>query len=214
MDCGSYILDWRHHSLDRDPVETLIRKCESATHPRYTQSAIATSAFDLLAHSPSETSSHPSIHTLQVNLHSTLLLSSERHGTGLDHERHDFVENVSRSHRGQLCIGVICRRDFDDIGGGEVDTLETTDDRADLTGRPSASLWGTSTRSKCRVNGVDIDREVNWRVLACTKRSVSSANLRNGISSGYSPTRSWIFLMMPAVPMVSISLASTISNPT
>lgn len=28
------------------------------------------------------------------------------------------------------------------------------------------------------------------------------------------PTRSWIFLMIPAVPMVSISLASTISNPT
>ena len=28
------------------------------------------------------------------------------------------------------------------------------------------------------------------------------------------PTRSWIFLMIPAVPIVSISLASTISNPT
>jgi hypothetical protein len=69
----------------------------------------------------------------------------------------------------ELCIGVVRRSDLDNISGSNVDAFKTADDGADLTGRPSTGLGGTGSRSKCWINRIDVDREVDRRVLACDK---------------------------------------------
>jgi hypothetical protein len=61
------------------------------------------------------------------------------------------------TYRSELCICVVSRGDFDDIRRCQVNALKTTDDRANLASRPATSLWGTSGRSKCRVDCVDVN---------------------------------------------------------
>jgi hypothetical protein len=71
------------------------------------------------------------------------------------------------TYSSELCIGVIRRSDFDNIRGSNVDALKPSDDSADLASRPSTGLGCTSSRSKGWINRVDVDREVDRRVLAC-----------------------------------------------
>lgn len=52
----------------------------------------------------------------------------------------------SSSHSCQLGVGVVCGSDLDDIGGDQVDTLETTDDGAELTGGPATCLGCSGSR--------------------------------------------------------------------
>jgi NAD-specific glutamate dehydrogenase len=70
------------------------------------------------------------------------------------------------TYSSELCIGVVRRSDFDNISGSDVNALKTADDGADLSSRPSTGLGGTSSRSKCWINRIDVDREVDRRVFA------------------------------------------------
>jgi hypothetical protein len=60
----------------------------------------------------------------------------------------------SRSHGGQLSIGVICWCDFDDIGGDQVDAFEAADDSAELTCSPTTGLGSAGSGSNCSLKSV------------------------------------------------------------
>jgi hypothetical protein len=69
-------------------------------------------------------------------------------------------------HGRKLRVGVVRRSNFNDIGSGQVDTLKATDDRADLASRPSSRFRRACGWSECRIDGVDVDRKIDGRVLA------------------------------------------------
>jgi hypothetical protein len=73
------------------------------------------------------------------------------------------------TYSSELCICIVRRSDFDNISSSNVDALKTADDGADLASRPSTGLGCASSRSKGWINRVDVDREVDRRVLACEK---------------------------------------------
>jgi hypothetical protein len=73
------------------------------------------------------------------------------------------------TYSSELCISVVRRSDFDNISSSNVDALKTADDGADLASRPSTGLGCAGSRSKCWINRIDVDREVDRRVLACDK---------------------------------------------
>jgi hypothetical protein len=74
--------------------------------------------------------------------------------------------SVFNYHGRKLRVGVVRRSDFNDIGSGQVNPLKAADDRADLASRPSARFRRARGRSECRVDGVDVDRQIDGRVLA------------------------------------------------
>ena len=97
---------------------------------------------------------------------------------------------MSTYHGRKLRIGVVSRSDFNDICSGQVDALKATDDRADLASRPSAGLRRTRGRSESRVDGVDVDRKIDRRVLALgtnvsnagyTQATIPSERLTNAV---------------------------------
>jgi hypothetical protein len=116
----------------------------------------------------------------------------------------------SSSHGGQLSIGIVGRRDFDNVGSDQVDTFETTDDSAELTGSPTTSLGSTSSRGDYS-NKSDTLNSFTTEVNLQAGSSVSISILR--YTGFVVPTLSLIFLMIPSVPILSTSLASTISKP-
>lgn len=69
---------------------------------------------------------------LQFQLHS-LILGDDAEWAFLNHESHDLVKDIGGSHSGELGIGVICRRNLDNIRCDEVDTFETTNDCAEFS---------------------------------------------------------------------------------
>lgn len=90
----------------------------------------------------------------------------------LDHDSKDFIKHISGSpveksvfvissttqsnlHCRQLRIGIISRRNLNDIRTNEVQAVKTTDDRPQLARGPTASLW-------CAGSGCD------WIVLLAT----------------------------------------------
>jgi hypothetical protein len=135
---------------------------------------------------PSPYSLFLSLHALEIHLRSTGFLPSKRHRARLDHKSHDLVEDVGGSHLersdllvyevtsqgsnltycGKLCVRVVSRGDFDDIRRCQVDALKATNDRADLASRPPTGLRSASGRSECRINCVNVNRQVHGRVLA------------------------------------------------
>lgn len=60
-----------------------------------------------------------------------------------------------------LGVGVVRGRDLDDVGADEVDAVEAADDGAELARRPAARLGRTGGRGKGRVEGVDVDGQVD-----------------------------------------------------
>ncbi len=67
-------------------------------------------------------------------------------GPLLDHQAHHFIESISRRHGRVLGIGVVCRRDLDDIGSDEVDTFQPTNNGSELSSRPPTRLGGPGSR--------------------------------------------------------------------
>lgn len=61
------------------------------------------------------------------------------------------------TYRSELCVGVVSGGNFDNIRRCQVDTLKTANDRANLASRPSTGLWGTSGRSKCGIDRVNVN---------------------------------------------------------
>lgn len=60
-----------------------------------------------------------------------------------------------------LGIGIVRRCHLDNICCNKVDALEATNDSAQLTSRPATSLRCASGRCKSRVEGVDVERQVD-----------------------------------------------------
>ena len=56
------------------------------------------------------------------------------HDSETYHETHDLVENIRRGHGSVLSIGVISRSYLDNITGNKVNTLESSNDCAELSG--------------------------------------------------------------------------------
>ena len=67
-----------------------------------------------------------------------------------------LVSDVGCGDAGDLGV-IVGRGDFDDIRRCQVNSLKTTDDRANLASGPATSLWGTSGRSECRIDCVNVD---------------------------------------------------------
>ena len=78
-----------------------------------------------------------------------------------DHQRHDLEQRVRGGHGGQLGIRVVGGGDLDEIGGDEIDALEPPDDGPELPGGPAAGLRGAGRGREGRVQGVDVDGEVD-----------------------------------------------------
>ena len=79
----------------------------------------------------------------------------------LRHNRHNLIKRIGSSHSRQLSISIIRGRDFDDIRRDEVQALEATDDGADLARAPAARFGGARRGREGRVDGVDVDGEVD-----------------------------------------------------
>ena len=62
------------------------------------------------------------------------LLVYSTHDRETYHETHDLIENIRRSHGSMLSISVICGSYLDNITGNEVDTLKSSNDRAEFSG--------------------------------------------------------------------------------
>jgi len=59
-----------------------------------------------------------------------LLLAHIAQRALLDHQSHHLVQSVCGRHSGQFGVGVIGRRDFDNVGGDQIDSLQAADDGA------------------------------------------------------------------------------------
>lgn len=135
-----------------------------------------------------------------------------------------------------LSVRVIGGGNLDDVSSNEVDAVEAAQDSPELARRPTASLGGARGRGDCipsalvitrsstcereevrltsRIQSVDVDTQVHGVLgpdsLPCT-RSVT-CNGHEGVMAGCG-LNELIFLMIPSMPMVSISRASTIWKP-
>jgi hypothetical protein len=107
------------------------------------------------------------------------LLRNQR--SSLDHQTHNLEQDIGSSNDRQLSLtntksisdsrrrrgrevrtylGVIGSSDLDEIGTDEGKSLESSKDRAELSGRPSSRLWRTRSGGSRRVEDIDID---GWR---------------------------------------------------
>lgn len=94
-----------------------------------------------------------------------LLLKHLAEGTLLDHDTHNLVKHVGRSHGRELGVGVVgglmsadaprttTYRNFDNVSSHDVELLKAANDGAKLASGPSAGLGGTGGggdyRSEC-----------------------------------------------------------------
>ena len=85
----------------------------------------------------------------------------QAHRPLLHHQTHDFVQRIRRRHGRQLGIGIIRRRHLHDIRGDEIDSLEPSNDGPQFPSRPPARLRRARRRGEGRIQGVDIDAEVD-----------------------------------------------------
>lgn len=88
-------------------------------------------------------SSGASLQFLSLNILDT-------HRPPLHHDTHNLKERVCRRHRSMLSICIICRRHLDNIRRDKVNAFETTDDRAEFAGGPSAGFGGAGRRGNYR----------------------------------------------------------------
>lgn len=135
-----------------------------------------------------------------------------------------------------LSICVVSGSDLDDVSSDEVDAVETTQDGPELARRPPASLWGAGGRGDygpwasvsprslvcdrdvvkltSRIESVDVNTQVHG-VLGPDSLPYSMSVIsgrHEGVIAGHG-LDALIFLMIPSMPMVSISRASTIWKP-
>lgn len=80
---------------------------------------------------------------------------------GLDHQARHLEEDVGGGVRGELGRRVVRRRDLDNVGTDDVETLEASQDRPQLSSRPSAGLRCVdidvnSSREEERTSGVPV----------------------------------------------------------
>lgn len=66
--------------------------------------------------------------------------------TLLNHQAHNLIQRIRSRHGSMLGISIICRGNLDDISSDDVDALQTSEDGAEFTSRPAASLRGTRSR--------------------------------------------------------------------
>lgn len=79
---------------------------------------------------------------------------------GLGHQGHDLEHQVCGGQSGNLGIGVVGGSDLDNIGTDQLDTFQTTHNAAKFARAPAAGLWGTGSRGKSRIEGVDVDGKI------------------------------------------------------
>jgi len=82
----------------------------------------------------------------------------------LRHHTDHLEKHICCCHRCKLCICVIGRSHFDDVRAHDVKAIKSTKDGAQLARGPAASLGRSSSRCKRRVNGINIDREVDGAI--------------------------------------------------
>lgn len=124
-------------------------------------------------HRPSFSSSH-----IPIRLLSILALNHLTQRPLLDHKRHDLVQRIRRGHRRMLGIGIVRRRDLDDVGGDEVDAFEASDDGAQFARRPAACFGGAGGWGDYDVTTANVSMSQN--VL----RVVAARELGAGIQAG------------------------------
>lgn len=78
----------------------------------------------------------------------------------LEHNAEVLSNEVRREHRRQLGVGVVWRRNLDDVGTDDVEGREAAKDALDLPRRPSSRFGGSSGRRHRGVDGVDVEGEV------------------------------------------------------
>lgn len=73
-------------------------------------------------------STHHSPH-LSTNSKLTLPTTNTKRAR-LDHKRHNLIQSISSRHRSQFGIGIVSRRNLDDIRSHEINALETANNSA------------------------------------------------------------------------------------
>lgn len=155
----------------------------------------------------------------------------------LDHDAHDFIQGVSSRHGSMLSVCVVGRlrrvlnlsvtlvasalsltyRNFDNIRRDQINPIKPPKNRSQLSRRPASRFRCTCCRGNCAMShhvSYQLVSFFSWRYGQANSQAGSSVSISKDKYTGFLvPTRSRIFLMMPSVPIVSISRASTISNP-
>ena len=86
------------------------------------------------------------LHLILIHL---LTLDHLTERTLLHHQAHNLIQRIRSSHGSVLSVGIICRRNLDDISSDDVDALQSTEDSAELASRPSTCLGGTGSWGDC-----------------------------------------------------------------
>ena len=125
------------------------------------------------------------------------------------------IETHSSSHSGEFGVCVVSGCYLDDVGGDEVDAFEAANDGAEFACGPAAGFGGAGCGCDCGSCTLAVPSICNSTLSRISNvqagSSVSISILRY---TGFSkPTLSLIFLIMPSVPILSTSRASTISKP-
>ena len=110
---------------------------------------------------PSQASTSPS-HTLRSKLLRHLVIHPlQTHRPLLHHQTHHLEQGIRRRHSRQLSIRIIRRCHLDNIRRHEIHPLQPAQDGAQLARRPPARFGGSRRGRKGRVEGVDVDAEVD-----------------------------------------------------
>ena len=115
-----------------------------------------------------------------------LLADHLAQGTMLHHDTHDLIKHIRSSHGGVLSICIICGlfaslsaptagsarkgkktySNLDNVGRDKVQVLQPADDGPKLPSRPTSRLGSARRRGKGRVQGIDVNRQVNGSLSA------------------------------------------------
>jgi len=151
---------------------------------------------------------HPSLQILSVL--ATINHLAQR--TLLDHDTHNLIKHICSSHGGKLSVRIVRRRNLHNVSRDQIQVLQPPNNRPQLSRRPPARLRGSRGRGNCESLAPSHYHRPPSEIK--NLQAGSSVSISIDKYTGFTvPTLSRIRLMIPAVPMLSISLASTISKP-
>lgn len=115
---------------------------------------------------------HQSVNSmLNVFVHAAFVFFDAQR-TRLHHKRHDFIQCICRGHGRQFSIGIVCWSNLNNVCSHQFDALQASDDRAKLSGGPTACLWCARRWCKSWVESVDVNAEIHWILVACVRQYV------------------------------------------